>query len=195
MRIIGITGGVGAGKSEILKYLKEVHQAVVVEADKVAHVLMSPGEVCHEKIVGFFGKEILKEDQTIDRQMLGAIVFDNPDKLEQLNKITHPEVKKWIKNEIEKECSKGTTNLFIVEAALLIEDHYEEICDELWYIHTDAKIRRKRLKESRGYDDEKIDGIMENQLSPEKFQEACQVMIENSGAFEDTKKQIDKQLG
>ena len=82
-----------------------------------------------------------------------------------------------------------------MEAALLIEDHYDVICDEMWYIHTDADIRAKRLKETRGYDDEKIAGIMANQKSPEEFRSACQAVIDNSGDLAYTYEQIDKQLG
>ena len=123
------------------------------------------------------------------------IVFCNEERLGCLNKIVHPQVKQWIKNKIEEERLKGECTLFVIEAALLIEDHYDEICDELWYIHTDEGIRRKRLKESRGYSDEKIAGIMANQLSPEKFRKACQAVIVNNGLLEDTYQQIDKQLG
>jgi dephospho-CoA kinase len=195
MKIIGITGGVGAGKSAILAYLKEQHGAIVIEADKVGHLLMAPGGACYEKIIEAFGDGLIKEDQTIDRGKLGAIVFADEKRLECLNQIVHPEVKQWIRNEIKKERIKGETELFVIEAALLIEDHYDEICDELWYIHTSEEIRRKRLKESRGYSEEKIAGIMANQLSPEQFQAACQVVIDNSGMVEDTYRQIDKQLG
>ena len=195
MKIIGITGGVGAGKSAILAYLKEQHGAIVIEADKVGHLLMAPGGACYEKIIEAFGDGLIKEDQSIDRGKLGAIVFADEKRLECLNQIVHPEVKQWIRNEIKKERIKGETELFVIEAALLIEDHYDEICDELWYIHTSEEIRRKRLKESRGYSEEKIVGIMANQLSPEQFQAVCQVVIDNSGMMEDTYRQIDKQLG
>lgn len=195
MKIIGITGGVGAGKSAILAYFKEAHEAIVIEADKVGHLLMAPGGACYKKIIETFGEDLVKEDQTIDRGKLGAIVFANEERLGCLNKIVHPEVKQWITKEIEKERIKGETKLLVIEAALLIEDHYDEICDELWYIHTSEEVRRKRLKESRGYSDEKIAGIMANQLSPEQFQESCQIVIENSGLLEDTYRQIDKQLG
>ena len=82
-----------------------------------------------------------------------------------------------------------------MEAALLIEDHYDVICDEMWYIHTDASVRAERLKETRGYDDEKITSICANQKSPEEFRSACQVVIDNSGDLAGTQKQIDEQLG
>ena len=194
MKVIGITGGVGAGKSEILKYLSEKHGAVVIEADKVGHLLMKPGEICYNSIVEKFGRDILNEDQTINRGELGKLVFTDETLLSELNKIIHPKVKSYIVSVIESERETLETKYFVVEAALLIEDHYDVICDELWYIHTDEKVRQKRLKETRGYDDEKIAAIMANQKSPEEFRSACQAVIDNSGNLADTYRQIDEQL-
>lgn len=195
MKVIGITGGVGAGKSEILKYFKEARGAVVMEADKVGHLLMEPGGACYYNIVEKFGSSILNGDQTINRGKLGKIVFADPALLESLNKIIHPAVKAKIVSEITKERAYHRTELFVIEAALLLEDHYDAICDELWYIDTDEATRRVRLKESRGYSEEKIDSIMANQKSPEEFKRACQVVICNSRSLADTYAQIDRQLG
>lgn len=195
MKVIGVTGGVGAGKSAILQYFKEKHGAKVIEADKVGHLLMEPGGACYYSIVEKFGSSILNGDQTINRAKLGKIVFADEALLSELNKIIHPRVKSHIVSEIAKERAYHRTNLFVVEAALLIEDHYDVICEELWYIHTDEKIRAKRLQESRGYDEEKIADIMANQKTPEEFRAACQVVIDNSGDLADTYQQIDRQLG
>ena len=195
MKVIGITGGVGAGKSEILKYLKEKYKAVVIEADKVGHLLMEPGGACYYSIVEKFGSSILNGDQTINRGKLGKIVFSDEALLAELNKIIHPRVKSHIVSEIAKERAYHRTDLFVVEAALLIEDHYDVVCDELWYIHTDEEVRGKRLKEARGYDDEKIASICANQKSPAEFRSACQVVIDNSGDLADTYRQIEEQLG
>ncbi len=195
MKVIGITGGVGAGKSEILKYLKEKYGAVVIEADKVGHLLMEPGEICYEQITETFGDGILNTDLTIDRGALGKIVFADKELLGKLNQIIHPGVKAYIVTEIQKERAIGNTSYFVVEAALLLEDHYDVICDEMWYIDASAEVRRERLKASRGYDDEKIAGIMANQKSPEEFRKSCQAVIDNSGSLQDTYEQIDRQLG
>ncbi len=195
MKVIGITGGVGAGKSEILKYFKEKHGAVVVEADKVGHLLMEPGGACYYSIVEKFGSSILNGDQTIHRGKLAQIVFADAELLEALNKIIHPRVKSYIVSEIAKERTYHRTEVFVVEAALLLEDHYDVICDEIWYIHAAEEVRKNRLKESRGYDEEKIAGIMANQKSPEEFENVCQIVIDNSGSLTDTYRQIDKQLG
>lgn len=195
MKVIGITGGVGAGKSEILKYLKEKHHAVVVEADKVGHLLMEPGGACYYSIVEKFGSSILNGDQTIHRGKLAKIVFADAGLLDALNKIIHPRVKAHIVSEIAKERAYHRTDIFVIEAALLLEDHYEVICDEIWYIDTNPEIRAKRLKETRGYDDEKIAGIMANQKSPEEFRIACQAVINNNSSLTETFTQIDRQLG
>lgn len=195
MKIIGITGGVGAGKSEILRYLQEKHGAVIIEADKVGHFVMEPGQTCYEQIKAYFGSEILSPDGTIDRGKLGKIVFSDAERLEKLNSIVHPAVKQCILAEIEKEKQCQSTEIYVIEAALLLEDHYDEVCDEVWYIHTEAQVRKERLKRSRGYDDEKIAGIMANQKSPEEFKRACQAVIDNSGDLTETCRQIDRQLG
>ena len=195
MKVIGITGGVGAGKSEILKFFKEKYHAIVVEADKVGHMLMEPGGACYYSIVEKFGSSILNGDQTINRGKLGKIVFSDEALLAELNKIIHPRVKSHIVSEIAKERAYHRTNYFVVEAALLIEDHYDVVCDELWYIHTEESVRAKRLKEARGYDDEKIASICANQKSPAEFRSACQVVIDNSGDLADTYRQIEEQLG
>ena len=156
---------------------------------------MEPGGACYYSIVEKFGSSILNGDQTINRGKLGKIVFADEGLLAELNKIIHPRVKSHIVSEIAKERAYHRTEYFVVEAALLIEDHYDVICDEMWYIHTDASVRAERLKETRGYDDEKITSICANQKSPEEFRSACQVVIDNSGDLTGTQKQIDEQLG
>lgn len=135
MRIIGITGGVGSGKSQVLSFMKERYGAVICQADQVAWKLQEPGSVCYEKIVAHFGTDILRTDRTINREILGGIVFGNAEEMAVLNGIVHPEVKAHIKEKIATEKNMGTS-CFVLEAALLLEDHYDEICHELWYIYT-----------------------------------------------------------
>lgn len=190
MKVIGITGGVGSGKSRVLSCLEEKHHAVICQADQVAWELQKPGQKCYSEIVEHFGTSILNEDKTINRKVLGQIVFGNDAKLQVLNAIMHPAVKCEIQKRILQEKGNGT-KLFFLEAALLIEEHYDEICDELWYIYTSEQIRRQRLKESREYSDEKINAIMASQLSEEMFRKACKVVIENNGLFDETCERLD----
>ena len=193
MKIIGITGGVGSGKSRVLSYMETKYRAVICQADQVAWKLQEPGTKCYREIVGHYGEEILNDDQTIDRKKLGQIVFADEKELKILNQIMHPAVKEQIKKLIQIEKEKGTT-LFLLEAALLLEEKYDEICDELWFVYANEAVRRMRLKESRNYSDEKISAIIETQLSEKYFQEHCQIMIDNSGEFEDTCIQIENAM-
>lgn len=190
MRVIGITGGVGSGKSRVLAYIEEHFLAIVCQADHVAWELQKPGTACYNQIVDAFGKGVLYPDGSIDRSKLGQIAFGDAEKLQQLNKIVHPAVKSAILEFIAAEAEKGT-EIFVLEAALLLEAEYQNVCDELWYVYTDEKVRRQRLKKHRQYSDEKIDAIMRNQLSEVSFREQCQVVIDNSGDFSDTCNQIE----
>ena len=131
MKVIGVTGGVGSGKSVILSILEKEYGAQTILADLVAHDLMEPGAKSYMEIVETFGDSILQEDGAIDRQKLGSIVFADEKKLEQLNGITHPNVKEEIKRRIAKIRKKGEASMIVLEAALLIESGYEDIYDEL----------------------------------------------------------------
>lgn len=195
MKTIGITGGVGAGKSQILTYLEENYSCRVLRADEVAHLLEEPHEVCYEKIVQLLGREILSSDDTIDKKKMAQIIFSDQSLLEQVNAIIHPAVKKYVISQIEKEREIGKIQFFFLEAALLIEDHYDEILDEMWYIHTDAKIREKRLMESRHYSAQKVADIMRGQLSEDDFRRHCNVEIINNGDLNATYEQIQKIMG
>ncbi len=190
MRVIGITGGVGAGKSELMSFLKETYKARVFQADQAGHQVMEPGTKAYGKIVEYFGKGILAEDGAIDRHVLGTFVFSDEKKRKYLNGMIHPAVKDLARREIAKARRAKECSLFIIEAALLIEDHYEEICDELWYVYADEEVRRERLRISRGYSDEKIAAVFESQLADKEFRKYCQAVIDNSGPIEVAYEQI-----
>ena len=102
-----------------------------------------------------------------------------------MNGIVHPAVKAYVIAEAKRERQEGTLALLVLEAALLIEEHYDEICDELWYIYTSEKNRRERLKLNRGYSDEKIDNIFASQLSESTYREVCREEIDNNHLPED----------
>lgn len=195
MKVLGITGGVGAGKSTVLEYLRERHHARVIQADLVAHMVQEPGQDCYGQIVRAFGTDILRADSTIDREKLGAVVYRDGRKLAQLNAIVHPAVKAWIVEQIEEERGKGAVPFVAVEAALLLEDHYDLICDEIWYVYADEETRAGRLAASRGYSAEKIRSVMANQMKEDGYRSKCKFVIDNSGHFvENTFGQIDKGL-
>lgn len=191
MRIIGVTGGVGAGKSTVLQHLEKAWHARLILADQVGHEVMEPGEDAYQKIVDEFGREILAEDGRIDRGILGGIVFADREKLEKLNAVIHPAVKEEI---LRRIAAAGPGDCIVVEAALFLEEKYDAFCDETWYIYTNEEERRRRLKASRGYTDERIDQILKNQKSHEEFLSRCNYVIDNNGTAEDTCRQIDKRM-
>lgn len=195
MKVLGITGQVGAGKSTVLQYLEKHHGARVIQADAAGHLLMEPSMLCYQPIIERFGSDILDEDGKIDRRKLGAAVFTDREKLEKLNAIVHPAVREWIKSEITKEKQAEKAPFVVVEAALLLEEHYDTICDQIWYIYIEDRVRRERLKRSRGYTDEKIDNILKNQQKDDVFRKYCQFVVDNSSDFvENTFEQIDRGL-
>lgn len=193
MKIIGVTGGVGAGKSTVLNYLEKRYGAKLILADLVGHEVMEPGHEAYEQVVKAFGQEIVSEDNTIDRKTLGAIVFADEKKRMILNRIIHPAVRQEILRRLE-EAKLSHMLYVVVEAALFLEENYDAFCDETWYIYTDEKIRRQRLKQSRGYSDERIDQIFRSQKTHEEFQKRCLFMIDNNGSEEETFRQIDRRM-
>ncbi len=195
MRFIGITGGVGAGKSAVLSYLEQKEGVRVMLADEIAHSLMEEGQACYRKILERFpGLDLLQADGQFDRGKLAQYIFSDEDKRRAVNAIVHPAVKEYVLLEWENEKKRGMLSCLFFEAALLIEEHYDEICDELWYIDTSEEIRKKRLKESRGYSDAKINGILKSQMAPEEYRSKCRICIRNNGSFEETCCQIEEAL-
>lgn len=195
MKIIGITGGVGAGKTQVLSYIGEHYRCRIIRADEAAHLLYEPGQDCYNKLVGLLGQEILNDDDTINKAKMAEIIFNDKTLLDGVNKIIHPEVKKYILGQIAYEKEKGESDYFFIEAALLIEEHYDRIADELWYIHSDASIREERLAKNRHYSAQKTAGIMKGQLSEEEFRKHCHKVISNNGDLEETYKQINNIMG
>lgn len=191
MKIIGITGGIGAGKSEILSYIQKKYRARVILADQVANDMKKPGGRCYEAVISVLGDGILAEDKTIDKAKMAQVIFGNQEKLAAVNELVHPAVKQYILEEIAAERAFGGSDWLFIEAALLIEEHYDEIADELWYVYAPEDVRRRRLKESRGYSDGKISAIMKRQLPETVFKEKCRFVIDNSGGLEKAYEQID----
>lgn len=193
--IIGITGGVGSGKSTVLKYLENRYKACIIEADMVAKEIMEPGHIVYDRVVGAFPGLIVDKQGNIDRPNLASIVFNDEEKLKLLNSIVHPGVKEEIKGQINAIKAVDSEKIVVIEAALLIEDGYKAICDEIWYIYCEREERIKRLIASRGYSREKAIEIMNNQLSDEEFKRNTDEFIDNTSSEEWTHEQIDTLLG
>ncbi len=194
MRFIGITGGVGAGKTEILKYIGQHYKCEIYLADEIGHKVKEPGTEGYHALVALMGDGILAPDGQIDKPAMAAKIFADPTLLEQVNAIIHPAVKKYLADRLAEAKNKGDVELFFVEAALLIESGYEHIVDEMWYIYAREDVRRRRLSESRGYTPEKIEKIIASQLLEEEFRQHCDFVIDNSDSLEDSYRQIRQKL-
>ena len=193
MRVFEITGGVGSGKSEVLKYLEEAFGASVCQLDEVARQMQKRGTECFRRIVEIFGEDIVGADGELDRQKLADIVFSDGAMLRKLDAVVHPAVYEAVRRDIRRKAEEGTA-LYVIEAALLPKPG-QELCEEMWYIYADEDVRRERLKASRRYTDEKITQMMASQPGEDVFRKACSAVVDNSGAFEDTKRQIGEILG
>ena len=144
-------------------------------------------------MVRLFGDWIVNEDGSLNRETIAQIVFDKKDMLEKLNKIIHPAVKKYIIREIERS-KKEETEFFFIEAALLLEDNYDEIYDEMWYIYCEKEVRMERLRRDRGYSEEKARRVMENQLSEDEFEARCDFLLYNDEDVAHTYLQIERRM-
>lgn len=193
--IIGITGGVGAGKSTILDYLESQYEAYILKSDDAARQIQLPGGAIYEEVRALLeeyptGEALTAEDGTFHNPEVARRIFRNPDLLARMNALVHPAVEVYVREAIERERMRGRS-YFVLEAALLIECGYGSIVDTMWYIYCDERVRRERLKDSRGYSDERIDRIMASQLSDAQFRAGSDVVIDNSGSPESTYQQID----
>lgn len=191
MKIIGLTGGIGSGKSLVANILVERYGAYFLNTDGIAREQMEPGGASYQEVVDYFGREILMEDGRIDRSKLAAIIFEDKKKRLRINEITHPMVLEAVEKEIQNIREKGTVPYLIVETALMIEAGYDFICDVVWYVHTPEEERRNRLKKERNYSDEKINAIFENQSKAETFRAKYSNVIENIGDIAFLEEQIE----
>lgn len=189
MRVIGITGGVGSGKSRVLDILEQNYHAQVIQADLVARELMEPGNAGYEKLKSIYGDQILGEDGKIDRPKMAELMFGDSDMRSKVNGIIHPLV--WAS--IRQQIAVSASDLVVVEAALPDENH-RDIYTELWYLYTSEENRMARLFEGRGYSRGKTQSIMDSQLSEQQFRSMADMVVDNNGSLEDTRRQIDQLL-
>ena len=191
MYFIGITGGVGAGKSALLSYLAAMEGVLVLRADDLAHELMEPGHDCYDRLLEAFADEgVFDADGRLLPEELGRKIFSDPAKRRHCNAIVHPAVRAEILERVRSARKEGSCRVFFLEAALLLEEHYDEVCDELWYIYASEQTRRERLARTRGYSDEKITALLASQLTEEVFRSRCQRIIDNDGKLWTAKEQL-----
>lgn len=193
MKVIGITGGVGAGKSTVVGILRKHFQTEYLHCDVIAHELMEPGGSAYTELIALFGNEIINNDGTVNRNKLYETAFLGG-RVEELNACIHPKVRLAVEERIEKLRSDKFEGMVLIEAALLIEAGYKEICDELWYVYAPIEVRRERLKADRGYTDERVDAIMERQASEEAFFLQSDFVVYNDSSAELCEEHILEQI-
>ena len=184
-RIIGITGGVGAGKSTVLALLREKFGADVFLADTCAHELMEPGTRGLEQVVQALGGSFLAPDGSVDKKALAQRIFHDKEALRTMNAIIHPLV--W--ETLGKRAEASGRSLAVIEAAVF-DTAPDGLFDEIWYVYADPECRIRRLMESRGYSREKSLGIIRNQVSDQVFREHTDYVIGNNGDLKETRRQI-----
>lgn len=200
MKVIGITGGVGAGKSRILEILEKEYGAFVLLADQVGAELEEPGQEGYSLLVERFGTGILGADERLNRKAFAQMIFKDPRLLSEVNTMIHPLVWKVIGERLndyksqEKAANKGSFFLAAVEAALF-DEKSRQICHTLWYIDASEENRIQRLREHRGYTLEKCRDIMKNQQSRKEYLALADEVIDNNGTLEQVRRQIARLLG
>lgn len=191
MKVIGITGGIGSGKSLVADIMIMKYKAYLINSDRIAKEQMKPDGISYAGVVEYFGKDILNTDGTINRNKLSDIVFNDRDKLLKLNSLTHPNVLLAVQKVITEKRQSNTVPFCLIETALMIESGYDFVCDEVWYVHSSPNIRRNRLKQYRGYSDEKIDAIFESQSREDDFFKRFTKVIYNDCDICRLEEQID----
>jgi dephospho-CoA kinase len=187
MRVIGLTGNIGSGKSTVASYMAG-KRAYTLDADKIAHEVILPGEPAYEAIVENFGPSILRSDGLIDRQALAAIVFADSKRLTALEDIIHPAVA----NRVRELVGQSTAPVVVIEAIKLLEaGRLIGMCDEIWVVTADEEAMMRRLVESRGMDPDDVRRRLAAQSSQEEKMSRATRVIRNSGTSAELQAQLD----
>jgi len=185
-----LLGGIGSGKSEALKILKEEHGANIIEADRVVHFLYEKDRAGYTALKSLFGDTILDNKKDIDRKKLGDILYYDKDKLRKVDEIIHPLVNAEIKRRL-LDIRLSDSRLNVVEQALMPDENFY---DSVWYLYTDREIRIKRLMSSRGLSRERIETIISKQPNESDFESVADKIIKNNGDRFELEKNIREAL-
>lgn len=193
MKIIGLTGNIGSGKSLVSRRLRELG-AQVINTDIVAREVVASGTPALEKIVRKFGRETLRSDGTLDRKYIGAKVFRDANALVSLNAIVHPQIRKELIKQIKtfKRQKKAEPQVLVIEAPLLIEAKMQELVDEVWLVTVDEETRLKRVMTRDGLTEEEVRLRLAAQMPQEEKKAYAHRIINNNGNIKDLLAQVDK---
>ncbi len=189
MKRIGITGGIGAGKSIVLNYLQTACHCKIVQADELAWKLEDKGGPCYRPLIDLLGESIVLKNGHLDKKKIGSMTFPDPDLMRRVNAIVHPVVKEAARQEADLAGEEGY-DWFFFEAALMFESKCDEVFDEVWYVYSPKKERIKRLIRDRGYSREKAEYIMSQQLSTQAFRAKADRIIRNDADPEAVYRQL-----
>ena len=180
MRVIGLTGGVGAGKSLVLDILEKEYGAEIIKADEVSHELLEPGEAGYLAVRKIFGTGFFGSGGKLDRKRMADLIFQDENARKTVNGVIHPLVWKTIGEKI----SSSNSALIVVEFAIM-DGRPEDDYDELWFVRAPEETRIRRLAENRGYTKEKSESIMASQYSEAEYLSHSDRVIENNGSVEE----------
>ena len=188
MYVIGLTGGIGTGKTAVSEMLRGLG-AEVVDADKVGHEAYLPGAEAWQAVVDAFGKGILTEGDQIDRKKLGAIVFGDPAELARLNSIMHPRMYGMMEERLDGLRSEGC-RAAVIEAALLIEADWQPLTDEVWVVTAPEEEAVSRTAARSGLSEDAVRARIGSQMAQSERVKHADVVIENDGTLEDLRRQV-----
>ncbi|MBV8054996.1 MAG: dephospho-CoA kinase [Deltaproteobacteria bacterium] len=191
MLTIGVTGGIGSGKSTVTKFLQELG-APIIDADKVGHAIYAPDGPAYSDVIAAFGPEILASDGAIDRRKLGPIVFADASALKRLNSIVHPKMFARMGEMIKHLRASGERNPIVVEAAILIEANWQALFNEIWLVIASKERVVERIERDRGLKPEQTEARIRAQLSDEERQKHSTLVIINNGTIEQLREKITK---
>jgi dephospho-CoA kinase len=190
MLTIGLTGGIGSGKSTVTKLLAGLG-APIIDADKVGHAIYEPGGPAYRDMVAAFGTEILASDRTIDRKKLGPIVFADPAALKRLNSIVHPKMFARMREMVDGLLSAGERKPIVIEAAILIEANWQPLFDEIWLVVTSRERVLERIERDRGMQREQIEARIKAQLPDDERRKQATTLITNDGTLDDLQARVN----
>lgn len=189
---IGLTGGLGTGKSTIAKIINQ-YGIPVIDADLIAHQALQFGQKSYFQVLQYFGPEILNEDKTVNRKKIAEIVFNNKEKLQKLESIIHPEVKNRVsllRNKFEAENHK----VAFYDVPLLFEKNMQSDFDRIVVISANLENQKQRLKLRNQWTEEEINSRLNSQLSMEEKTKGADFVIDNNGSLDDLHQSVKKML-